>query len=116
MARIKLSSLFYVSESATHGKGLFAKCAIRKGDYMGTYKGPVCYDMDTGGPHVLWVEGEDGVWHGRDGRNILRYMNHHEEPCAEFDSFDLFALRDIAIDSEVFIHYGDEFSDSIEKL
>ncbi|MEN8169558.1 MAG: SET domain-containing protein [Pseudomonadota bacterium] len=109
MAKVKLSDLFYVAESIIHGKGLFARCAISKGDYMGTYKGPTCYDLETGGPHVLWVENEDGVWVGRDGRNILRYMNHHVKPCAEFDGYDLFALMDISKGTEIFIHYGEEF-------
>ena len=116
MQTIKLSDLFHVAESKIHGKGLFAKCAIKKGDYMGTYKGPTCYDLETGGPHVLWVENENGIWVGRDGRNILRYMNHHEEPCAEFDGFDLFALRNIRKGSEITIHYGDEFVAAIGEM
>lgn len=115
MPKTKLSDLFYVAESAIHGKGLFAKCTIKKGDYMGTYKGPECYDLETGGPHVLWVESEEGVWVGRDGRNILRYMNHHTRPCAEFEGFDLFALRNINKDSEITIHYGEEFVTAIES-
>lgn len=113
MLRVKLSDLFYVEQSGIHGKGLFAKCAISKGDYLGTYKGPTCYDLEAGGPHVLWVECDDGGWVGRDGRNILRYMNHHPEPCAEFEGFDLYALRDIAEGCEVTIHYGDEFAEEM---
>jgi hypothetical protein len=115
MNKVKLSDLFYVDESGIHGKGLFAKCTIKKGDYMGTYKGPTCYDLETGGPHVLWVENEQGVWVGRDGRNILRYMNHHEMPCAEFDGFDLFALKNITKHTEITIHYGDEFAEAIAE-
>jgi SET domain-containing protein len=64
---------------------------------------------------VLWVESEEGVWVGRDGRNILRYMNHHEKPCAEFDGFELFALHDIRQGSEIFIHYGEEFVEAITE-
>jgi SET domain-containing protein len=109
VSKVKLSELFYVAESAIHGKGLFARCAITKGEYIGTYKGPACDDLETGGPHVLWVESEPGVWHGRDGRNILRYMNHHMKPTAEFDGFDLYAARNIVSDGEITIHYGDEF-------
>jgi SET domain-containing protein len=115
MLSVKLSDLFYVGDSTIHGKGLYAKRAIKKGDYIGTYKGPTCHDLDTGGPHVLWVEDENGVWVGRDGRNILRYMNHHKNPCAEFDGFDLFALRDIRKGSEITIHYGDEFVEAIAE-
>jgi SET domain-containing protein len=69
--------------------------------------------METAGPHVLWVEEEDGCWLGRDGRNILRYLNHHEEPSAEFDGFELYALRDIPAGKEITIHYGEEFVEAI---
>jgi SET domain-containing protein len=109
MPKVKLSELFYVGESPIHGKGLFARCEIKEGQPLGTYRGPACHDLDAGGPHVLWVESESGVWVGRDGRNILRYMNHNNSPCAEFDGFELFAITDIARDSEITIHYGEEF-------
>ncbi len=115
MKKIKLSDLFYVDDSGIHGKGLFARQSITKGDYMGTYKGPTCYDLETGGPHVLWVEQEEGVWVGRDGRNILRYMNHHHKPCAEFEGFDLYAIRNIARGAEITIHYGEEFVAAIAE-
>lgn len=105
----KLSELFYVADSGIHGKGLFSKVALKKGRHLGTYKGPERTDIDNSGPHVLWVENEDGSWSGRDGRNILRYLNHCESPCAEFDGFDLYALRDIAPGMELTIHYGEEF-------
>ena len=112
MSAVKLSELFYVDDSTIHGRGLFARRDIQKGDYLGTYKGPVCYEEEGAGPHVLWVESEAG-WIGRDGRNILRYLNHHEEPCAEFEGFDLYALMDIGSGSEITIHYGDEFVEAI---
>ena len=104
-----LSERFYVAESGIHGKGLFAKCKLKKGCLLGTYKGPERTDIDNSGPHVLWVETEEGSWLGRDGRNLLRYLNHHERPSAEFDGFDLYALKDIAPNQEVTIHYGEEF-------
>lgn len=108
-----LSALFYVKESGIHGKGLFAKRSIRRGEFLGTYRGPECHDLERGGPHVLWVETEEGGWIGRDGRNILRYLNHHEYPDAEFVGFDLYALKEIAEHSEVTIHYGEEFVTAI---
>lgn len=109
----KLSELFYVDDSGIHGKGLFAKVAVKRGSYLGTYKGPERTDIDNSGPHVLWVETEDGSWLGRDGRNILRYLNHCEVPSAEFDGFDLFALKDITPGMELTIHYGEEFAAEI---
>lgn len=109
----RLSDLFYVADSGIHGKGLFARTALAKGSYLGTYKGPERTDIDNSGPHVLWVETESGEWLGRDGRNILRYLNHCDAPCAEFDGFDLFAISDISPGMEVTIHYGEEFAAEI---
>lgn len=111
----KLSELFYVDDSGIHGKGLFSRIPLKKGSYLGTYKGPERTDIDNSGPHVLWVETEDGSWIGRDGRNILRYLNHHEKPCAEFDGFDLYALKNISEGMEVTIYYGKEFVEVIAK-
>jgi uncharacterized protein len=108
-----LSKMFYVDESGIHGKGLFARVHIKKGHFLGTYEGPETTDLESPGDHVLWVEEEDGSWLGRDGENMLRYLNHHEEPTAEFDGFDLFAIADITPGSEVTIHYGEEFVEAI---
>jgi hypothetical protein len=115
MSNVKLSELFFVDDSGIHGKGLYARVALSKGSYIGTYKGPETTDMENAGPHVLWMETEEGAWLGRDGRNILRYLNHHEKPCAEFDGFDLYALRHIPEGMEVTIHYGEEFVEAIKN-
>ncbi len=115
MKQPKLSELFYVEDSGIHGKGLFARVSIKKGSYLGAYRGPETTDMDNAGPHVLWAEQDDGTWLGRDGRNILRYLNHHTKPCAEFDGFDLYALKNIAVGEELTIHYGEEFAESIAR-
>lgn len=101
-----LKRFFYVAESAIHGKGLFARRKIEEGTFLGEYDGP---ETDENGMHVLWAETEDGDWIGRDGQNLLRYINHSEEPCAEFEGFELFAIRTISPDQEITIHYGDEF-------
>jgi len=115
MKNVKLSDLFYVDESGIHGKGLFARVAFKKGSYLGTYKGPERTDIDNSGPHVLWVETEDGSWLGRDGRNLLRYLNHSRKPCAEFDGFDLYALKTIKPGAELTINYGEEFETAIRE-
>lgn len=115
MKRAKLSDLFYVDESGIHGKGLFAKVELKKGRYLGTYKGPERSDIDNSGPHVLWVETDDGRWIGRDGRNLLRYLNHSKKPCAEFDGFDLYALKTIKTGGELTINYGEEFDIAIRE-
>ncbi len=101
----QLHQLFYIKESGIHGKGLFARDKIKQGEYMGEYDGPVVSENDS---HVLWVEKYDDVWVGRDGKNLLRYMNHSTKPHAEFDGFELFAARDIQADEEITIDYGEE--------
>ena len=101
----KLHQLFYMKESEIHGKGLFARNKIKKGEYMGEYDGPI---VSENGMHVLWVEKYDDIWVGRDGKNLLRYMNHSTKPHAEFDGFKLYAARDIMPDEEITIDYGEE--------
>ncbi|MET0067974.1 MAG: SET domain-containing protein [Candidatus Thiodiazotropha sp.] len=103
MQNRKLASFVYKAPSAIHGNGLFAKVSIKKGAYIGTYQGP---EARRDGTYVLWVfeEGQDPV--GRSGRNLLRYLNHQEEGNAEFDGFDLFALRDIEPHEEITFNYG----------
>ena len=101
----QLHQLFYTKESDIHGNGLFARKKIKQGDYMGEYDGPTVSDN---GSHVLWVEEDEDVWVGRDGKNLLRYINHSKQPQAEFVSFKLYALRDILPDEEITIDYGEE--------
>jgi hypothetical protein len=100
-----LSRFFYVDKSSIHGKGVFARVPIHAGSYLGTYNGPVTKDNDT---YVLWVEEKKGRWVGRNGRNLLRYLNHSRRPSAEFDGFDLYALRDIPAGSEITFDYGED--------
>ena len=109
----ELDALYYVDESGIHGKGLYARAAIKKGEYLGTYDGPEGVEEGNenvleNGSHVLWVEQDDGRWVGRDGQNILRYLNHHTDPHAEFDGFDLYAIKNINEGEELTINYGEE--------
>lgn len=107
MANDDVYRLTYVSESGIHGKGLFARADIDKDSWLGIYEGP---EASRNGSHVLWVyEGDTLV--GRSGRNKLRYLNHSTRPNAEFDGFELYALRDIAKDEEITIHYGEDWED-----
>lgn len=91
----------YVAASPIHGKGLYAREAIPRRDYIGTYLGPAA---KRNGSHVLWVDAGD-QWIGRRGFNRLRYLNHSARPNAEFDGFDLYALRRIRPDEEITIDY-----------
>lgn len=101
----QLHQLYYKKESSIHGEGLFSRGAIAQGDYMGEYDGPM---VDDNGSHVLWVEDDDDVWVGRDGKNLLRFLNHSKSPHAEFIGFELFAVRNINPDEEITIDYGEE--------
>lgn len=94
--------LTYVDASPIHGWGLYARVAIESGSYIGTYLGPTA---KRNGSHVLWIEDADGEWIGRRGMNRLRYLNHRKPPNAEFDGFNLYALRDIRADEEITIDY-----------
>ncbi len=102
----ELKKLFYVADSPIHGKGLYARRTLKPGQYLGFYDGPV---VEENGTYVLWVEEEEDFWIGRDGKNLLRYLNHSDTPCAEFDGFELYALETIRPHQEVTIDYGEDF-------
>lgn len=93
--------LVYVAASPIHGRGLFARARLPRGAFVGTYLGPWA---QRNGSHVLWVDEGDG-WIGRRGFNRLRYVNHSRRPNAEFDGFDLYALRAIPPGEEITIDY-----------
>jgi hypothetical protein len=94
--------LTYVAISLIHGKGLFANTEIENEIYLGTYQGP---SAKRNGSHVLWVYEDSGEVVGRRGLNKMRYVNHSDDPNAEFDGFDLYSTRDIRSDEEITIDY-----------
>lgn len=99
--------LCYVSESPVHGRGLFARCDIQAGTWIGHYAGD---ETRHNGMHVLWVETDAGEeWQGFDGNNELRFLNHSKQANAEFDGLDLYARILIRGNTEITIDYGDEF-------
>ena len=98
---MKLSDRVYIEESEIHGRGLFAKRDIRKGEYIGTFEGP---EARRDGTHVLWIYYED-EYEGRHGKNALRYLNHSHHANAEFEHFDLYATCDISMHIEITIDY-----------
>ncbi|MCB1753076.1 MAG: SET domain-containing protein [Gammaproteobacteria bacterium] len=99
-----LRELVYSALSPIHGTGLFAKRIISKGEYIGTYHGPVA---KRDGTYVLWVydKGDAANAIGRSGRNLLRYLNHAQRGNAEFEGFDLYALKKIQADQEITFNY-----------
>lgn len=93
-----------VAPSSIHGQGCFARIPFAVGDLIGTFEGVA---VDEDGPHVLWLyDDETGVLVGRRGDNLLRWLNHRDQPNAEFDGFELYACQPISIDDEITIDYG----------
>ncbi len=100
-----LLELVWVQDSGIHGKGLFAKNAIKKGTVIGTLEGkPVSKD----GPHVLWMnDGQDKF----KVENELKYINHSKQPnVAYYDDFTVVALSHIPTGQELLHNYGDDWS------
>lgn len=97
-------SLVYVDQSPIHGRGLFASRSLTAGQFIGFYEGPV---VEEDGIYVLWVEDTPGgEWTGYDGRSEMRFMNHADQPNAELDGLDCFAVTDISAGEEITIDYG----------
>lgn len=103
----ELSELIYIAPSTIHGTGVFARQELSKGEYIGTYHGPV---VRRNGTYVLWVYELDDEEHaiGRSGKNFLRFLNHEIPGNAEFDGFDLYARVKIRIGEEITFNYGEE--------
>ena len=100
------TELVEAKRSAIHGKGAFARAEITEGTHIGAYTGA---PSDEDGIYVLWVEGDDGEFHGIDGDGVLRFLNHSSTPNVEFDGPELFVLRDISPGEELTFHYGEEW-------
>lgn len=94
----------YVAGSPIHGNGLFAARHLQGGELIGTYSGP---EVSEDGMYVLWVEDDPGgTWTGYDGRNVMRFMNHADQPNAEMDGLHCYALTEIRPGTEITIDYG----------
>jgi hypothetical protein len=90
--------------SPIHGYGCFARIGFQSGDRIGSYEGP---EVQEDGTYVLWVYDAEGqVLTAREGRNLLRWLNHSADPNAEFDAFELFARRQIQPGEEITIDYA----------
>ena len=92
------------ARSEIHGFGCFARVGFDAGDFIGTYEGP---EVEEDGTYVLWIyDAAGGVLSARRGSNLLRWLNHSDDPNAEFDRFDLYASRAIAPGEEITIDYA----------
>ncbi|MCC5831146.1 MAG: SET domain-containing protein-lysine N-methyltransferase [Phycisphaeraceae bacterium] len=101
-------SMIEVRRSDIHGRGLFARRRIRKGQIIGDYDGPVTHRI---GAYTLWIEEEDGRIFGISGRNALRFVNHSTRPNAAFYGRTLEAIRTIQPGEEITHHYGDDWTE-----
>jgi SET domain-containing protein len=98
------NELVFVENSPIQGRGLFAACALAAGQLIGVYRGPV---VEEDGAHVLWIESDEGDdWIGYDGQNEMRFMNHTDQPNAEMDGLNCYALENIDHGEEITIDYG----------
>ena len=92
------------AQSPIHGSGCFARIGLAAGDFIGRYEGPEVQEDAT---YVLWAyDAEAGVLSARRGSTLLRWLNHSDDPNAEFDTFDLYARRPIAVGEEITIDYS----------
>lgn len=97
-----LSELVEVKTSDIHGKGLFAKYAIKKDTLIGKLEGKPC---KNDGPHVLWMnDGEDKF----KVTNDLKYINHNKKAnVAYYDDFTVVAIKSIKQGDELVHDYGE---------
>jgi SET domain-containing protein len=100
-----------VRKSGIHGKGVYAIEQIKAGVKIGVYHGEITEEDDT---YVLWVTDENGKEYGVNGTTDLKYLNHANEPNAEFDGEELYAFRDIEPGEEITFHYGETFVEWLE--
>jgi SET domain-containing protein len=103
-----------VKPSRIHGMGLFADQVIEADTLIGVYEGPWVFSDDDNTDHVLWVEDDDGRVYGIDGRNEMRFVNHHVDANAGFFGEELYALRRIEPGEEITHHYGDDWAATSE--
>jgi len=97
----KLSKVV-VKKSMIHGKGLFASCAIKKGEVIGYIESK---NTKTDGPYVLWIDGVNPVA----VLNEFKYINHSSKPnCAYYNDGSVIALKTIKRHCELTHKYSED--------
>ena len=89
--------------SPIHGFGCFALVSFVAGERIGTFDGP---EVQEDGTYVLWVFDPECGAVARRGTNLLRWLNHSEDPNAEMRAFELHARRPIVPGEEITIDYS----------
>lgn len=93
-----------VENSPIHGRGVFAQKDLPAFSFIGRYEGPMTHED---GMHVLWLYDEQqDEWVGVDGQNEMRFLNHSDDPNAEWSDLDLYATRWISAGEEITFDYG----------
>ena len=96
-----------VRESPVHGRGVFARRRLRRGQHVGRFEGE---PTTQNGTYVLWLIDEAGNETGIRGRNALRFLNHGRPANAEFVGDELYALRNVQPGAEILIDYGEAWT------
>lgn len=95
-------SKVYVGDSNIHGKGVFAKEKISKGDIIGRIKSRAT--RKTEGPYILWLDDGDKRC---EVTCDLKYINHSGKPNAVYyNDLTVVALNTIIEGEEITHHYG----------
>ncbi len=95
-----------VRGSPVHGRGIFARRRLRRGQRIGRFEGE---RATADGTYVLWMIDDDGSEVGIRGRNALRFLNHGDRPNAEFQDDELYVLRNVQPGAEILIDYGESW-------
>lgn len=97
----------YIKKSKIKGNGLFAKNKIRKGELVGTVKGPLIPNNEDsckkyGEDYIHPISLTKAVLN----QDITKYTNHSCEPnCGLKNGIKLVAMRGIKKDEEITIDY-----------
>lgn len=92
-----------VKNSPLHGKGLFAKEAIKKGTVLGTCKTKPTKKV---GMYTLWLDDDTRV----DVTCKLKYINHSKKTNVRYyDDLSVVAIKNIKAGEELLHDYGDEW-------
>ncbi len=100
-----------IGASEIHGRGIFARHRIEKGQLIGAFEGVPSTDENHA--HLLWVAEEDGSFWSLRVTNKLKYINHSPRPNAEIQWVELYALRTIQVGDEITHHYGTEWEEEV---
>lgn len=110
----------YVKRSPLHGRGVWARSPIKKGEFLIEYVGQVLtaeendhLQSHTDDPNHTFSFGLSNgkVIDGGVRGNISRFINHSCDPNAEFQETDnhrlyIYAIRDIEAGEEIFFDYS----------